>query len=223
MDVCVVLYRSDTRRVEPGLRPGDRLITVDNTIDNVGFAAGSNLAAARGSDELICFVNPDGDLTPECLDRLESALEDPSLVAVGPNLGRRMNQRLLDDGSPAFLSGCCLMVRRAAFERVGGFDERLFMYGEDVDLSWKLRRIGRLRRVEDAHYPHDWSDSSTRFASLHRNFRNHLVVMRRHTGDSGSSVMVRDAIHSFRRGHLATGAARLTGIADYAVRARGWA
>jgi GT2 family glycosyltransferase len=222
MDVCVVLYRSDTSRVEPGLRPGDRLIAIDNTSHNRGFAAGGNLAAARGSDDLICFVNPDGDLTSDCLDRLERALEDPSLVAVGPNLGRCMNQRLLDDGSPAFLSGCCLIVRRGAFEQVGGFDERLFMYGEDVDLSWKLMRIGRLRRVEDAHYPHDWSDSSRRFASLHRNFRNHLVVMRRHTGDSGTSVMVRDAVHSFRRRRLAHATARLTGIADYAVRARHW-
>ena len=114
VDVCVVLYRCDASRVEAGLRPGDRLIAVDNTRDNRGFAAGCNLAAARGSAELVCFVNPDGDLAAGCLDWLERAFEDPTLVAAGPNVGR-MNQALLEDGSPSFLSGCCLAVRRSAF------------------------------------------------------------------------------------------------------------
>jgi GT2 family glycosyltransferase len=221
VDVCIVLFRCDASRVEAGLRPTDRLIAVDNTHDNRGFAAGCNLAAAQGSDELICFVNPDGDLAEECLDRLEEAFEDPSLVAAGPNLGP-MNQPLLDDGSPAFLSGCCLVVRRSAFTSVGGFDERFFMYGEDVDLCWKLRGLGRIQRVEYAHFSHDWSETRKRFLSLHRHFRHHLVVMRRHRGAAGAGQMLRDASYSFRKRQLACGAARLTGVADYAIRARRW-
>jgi GT2 family glycosyltransferase len=221
MDVCTVLYRCDASRVEPGLRPGDRLIAVDNTFDNRGFAVGSNLAASRGSDELICFVNPDGELTPACLDALEAALEDPELVAVGPTIGEQ-DPPLLADGTPSFLSGCCLAVRRAAFEQAGGFDERFFMYGEDLDLSLKLRRFGGLRRVEAASFPHAHSETGQRFVSLHRNFRHHLVVMRRHRGAAGVQRMLRDASFSFRRGHLSCGAARLTGTADYLVRARRW-
>ena len=34
------------------------------------------------------------------------------------------------------------MYRRAAWEQTGGFDERLFMYLEDVDLAWRLRLLG---------------------------------------------------------------------------------
>jgi GT2 family glycosyltransferase len=222
MDVCVVLYRCDAKRVEAGLRPADRLIAVDNTHDNRGFAAGSNLAAGQGDAPLICFVNPDGDLAADCLERLERAFDDPSLVAAGANVGP-MNQALLEDGSPSFLSGCCLAVRRVAFERVGGFDERFFMYGEDVDLCWKLRRLGRLVRVEDARFDHDWSDTRKRFPSLHRHFRHHLVVMRRHRGAAGVGRMLRDAAHSLRRGRIAHGVARLTGTVDYAIRARRWA
>jgi N-acetylglucosaminyl-diphospho-decaprenol L-rhamnosyltransferase len=41
-----------------------------------------------------------------------------------------------------WLSGSCVMVRRSAFEEVGGFDESYFMYFEDVDLGYRLAKAG---------------------------------------------------------------------------------
>jgi N-acetylglucosaminyl-diphospho-decaprenol L-rhamnosyltransferase len=41
-----------------------------------------------------------------------------------------------------WLSGSCLLLRRAAFEEVSGFDERYFMYMEDVDLGDRLGKAG---------------------------------------------------------------------------------
>lgn len=41
-----------------------------------------------------------------------------------------------------------LLIRRAAFEQVGGFDERQWMYAEDLDLGWRLRRSGWATRYE---------------------------------------------------------------------------
>ena len=224
MDVCVVRYHSDEERIRPGLRPSDRLIVHDNTLRNLGFAGGANAAAREGTDALICFVNPDGDLTPECLDALESAFDDPGVVAVSAD-SSDWNPGPME--APDWLTGTCLAVRREAFEAVGGFDERLFMYQEDLDLSYKLKRLGRLVRT-DVCFAHDWRPHPS-LLNTHRSFRNYLVVSARHRTtmspehDGGSPRgMLRDAARSVRARQYWFVLPRITGTLDYLTRARRW-
>ena len=46
------------------------------------------------------------------------------------------------DGTADWVSGACFLVRRSLFERLGGFDERYFMFAEDMDLCWRARALG---------------------------------------------------------------------------------
>ncbi|THG36052.1 glycosyltransferase family 2 protein [Glaciibacter flavus] len=60
-----------------------------------------------------------------------------------------------------WLSGSCLLVRRSAFEQIGGFDEEFFMYFEDVDLGYRFGRAGwRNRFLPDAEVTHTGGHST---------------------------------------------------------------
>jgi GT2 family glycosyltransferase len=136
---------------------------------NHGFAAGCQLGAAATRAPLLLFLNPDAVPAPGCLDALRAcAAEQPGWGAwqalVTLEDGRRINtsgnlvhwlgfgwaaglgEPLERSGStPAevgFASGAAMVVRRHAWEATGGFDERYFMYGEDLDLSLRLRLAG---------------------------------------------------------------------------------
>lgn len=68
-----------------------------------------------------------------------------------------------------WLSGSCLLVRREAFEAIGGFDESYFMYFEDVDLGARLAKAGwRNLYVPDAVVTHTGAHSTTGHASAMR-------------------------------------------------------
>jgi GT2 family glycosyltransferase len=118
----------------------------DNTLDNVGFGRGHNANVARGCAPFVLLINQDCVLEPGVLEALvERAHADPPDVAAWEL--RQIPYEHPKTYDPVTLetvwvSGAAVLVRRSAFESVGGFDPRIFMYGEDVDLSWRLRAAG---------------------------------------------------------------------------------
>lgn len=68
----------------------------------------------------------------------------------------RQEDEEISERPVGWLSGSCLLMRRAAFDSVHGFDSRYFMYMEDVDLGDRLGRAGWLNvYVPDAEVTHD--------------------------------------------------------------------
>jgi N-acetylglucosaminyl-diphospho-decaprenol L-rhamnosyltransferase len=89
-------------------------------------------------------------------------------------------------------SGGAVLLRRAYLDDVGLFDERLFMYAEDADLSWRGARRGwRYRYVPTSvvRHVHRASSGGERTPLLdHLNRRNRLVVVTRHGGWRGATI-----------------------------------
>ena len=113
--------------------------------------------------------DPDGSVYP-------SARHQPSLIrggmhaVVGPvwksnpwTAAYRQERVELSERPVGWLSGSCLLLRRAAFDEVRGFDERYFMYMEDVDLGDRLHEAGWLNvYVPTAEILHDKGHSTGR-------------------------------------------------------------
>ncbi|MDQ3757126.1 MAG: glycosyltransferase family 2 protein [Actinomycetota bacterium] len=96
------------------------------------------------------IVDPDGTTypSPRLFPGLLDAVGHAFLGYVAPRNRFTRRYRLLDVDRdvPAadvdWVSGSCFLVRRRAWDALGGFDERYFMYAEDVDLCWRAHRAG---------------------------------------------------------------------------------
>lgn len=121
-------------------------VDVQRSGANVGFGRGHNANAARGDAPFVFVLNQDCVLEPGALERvMDAALAAASDVAawelrqIPYEHPKSYDPVTLDT---AWVSGAATLFRRAAFDAVGGFEPRIFMYGEDVDLSWRLRARG---------------------------------------------------------------------------------
>ncbi len=132
------------------------------------FSRLNNLAVARTSGEYLVFLNDDTEpRSPDWLRALEEHAQRPEVGAVGARLlypnGRIQHAgialgiggiaghpyRYAREGpagvrNVSAVTAACLMMRREAFDAVGGFDERLPVNSNDVDLCLRLRDRGYL-------------------------------------------------------------------------------
>ena len=128
---------------------------------NDGFGAGCNKGSWLGKGKFILFLNPDARIQPFSLASLVNEALQSSKEGFWGWEGMQYpvpHPRYCDPftGETSWCSGACFLVLRDAFEYVGGFDENLFLYGEDVELSWRLRSFGgKLKRVFESKFKHE--------------------------------------------------------------------
>lgn len=175
---------------------------------NIGFGAGSNLGVLDARAPYILFLNADVEVGPGWLEPLLDVLDrEPEVGAVGSVLREPTGEvqeygsvvgvdgwtRAWGDGAPLvnpdalfphdvdYASAACLLVRRRAFNEVGGFStEYGTAYYEDVDLAFLLRRAGWRVRVDPrssvVHQRHGSSDGKTAGELMEL---NHSTFLRR--------------------------------------------
>lgn len=134
---------------------------------NVGFARGCNVGAQKASGEYVFFLNPDTELkTRDTLKNMRDYMQlhpDVGLAAplfsdvndhneygvIGKDIATHYSgYKEVGDvfqslpGDIAWVCGAAMIMARAVFEKVGGFDQDYFLYSEDVDLCLRVRQAG---------------------------------------------------------------------------------
>jgi GT2 family glycosyltransferase len=196
---------------------GQRVQLIQNTV-NRGFAAGLNQAFAATRADAVMALNPDAQATPDAISELERVMrERPKAGAVGGDVNERYPPRDLPTwssivghnlGSPARAphahgedarqvgqpAAAAMLIRREAFDAVGGLDEGFFpAWYEDVDFCLRLRAAGwEIYFAPRARFLHDGGYSAKALgpkAFAEAYYRNQLRYAEKHFGRGGVSAI----------------------------------
>ena len=163
-------------------------VRVEHDPSNPGFGAGCNALASASNADFLVFLNPDTELVAwpwtEVNPPPTATVIGPVMVDSGPpgeHYGR--NFRIRDEIARSWLrrqprppdghgyvSGAAMLIERAAFERLGGFDPGFFLFYEDIDLCLRANEAGYPTIVEP-----DWSVRHARRHSTDERFGRALT------------------------------------------------
>jgi len=165
-----------------------------------GYGANQNAAFATATTPFFCVLNPDMRLKGNPFPYLLAGFHEERIAVVGPKIlspdgkeedsarkfptlgGLLAKLAGINDGTypcflgkeglnPDWLAGMMLLVRSETFRSIGGFDEKFFLYYEDVDLCARLRMLGheirQERSVEAIHDARRQSRRNPRFTCWH--------------------------------------------------------
>ena len=142
---------------------------------NLGFGAANDIGVKSSQGEYLFFLNNDTESPSDMLEKLIKFKKDKNLNIVGPRIvnakgidpldGSFLQLDVLASPGPGsrlfYVEGCSLIIGRDDFAKLGGFDEKYFMYSEDTDLCWRANLFGmRLGICEDTRLVHYGGGSS---------------------------------------------------------------
>jgi len=136
---------------------------------NLGYGAGNDYGIRKSNDEFILVTNVDAELYPDSLRQVvETAIVDePDVASWELRQTPYEHPKYYDPVTllTNWSSHACILMRRSAYLSVGGYDKNIFMYGEDVELSYRFRAHGwKLKYIPKAVILHhvDLTDSTLR-------------------------------------------------------------
>lgn len=169
-DCDVLLIDNASKDETLGLAGKFDFVKTINTGENLGFAKGVNFGAKKAKGDYLLFINPDTAYLSGTVDEMIKAFDEKTGVVGGKLVDSKgkaekscgkflgiwqtflltfgLDKALGGRFSPEkekyvdFVSGGLMMVRKSAFEKIGGFDANYFMYVEDMDLCYRMKKAG---------------------------------------------------------------------------------
>ena len=130
---------------------------------NLGFARANNQGAKLAQGDYLFFLNSDTTINQSILESFQFKFEqDKKIGIIAPKL-------ILKNGAEqpyafglhkltskiSWVSGAALVIRREVFLQIGGWEERFFMYFEDVDLCLQVLKNGyKVERLDSVTVTH---------------------------------------------------------------------
>lgn len=190
------------------LRSGQELKIIENK-ENLGFAEGNNVgvkyALENGADYVI-ILNNDTVVPKNFLNLFKNDAD-----IIGPVIKFKHEGKWVYDyggylnwwiGRPkhyelphytlnpsaytlSYLSGCCLLIKRKVFEKIGLFDERFFLYFEDLDFCLRAKKAGfKIALESKVVILHKLGGSVGRWSktAIWHNLRSNFIFISKHLG-----------------------------------------
>jgi len=173
LEVIVVDNASrDTVQLEKILKRSTLDIKFIKAVINKGYGAGNNIGIGSSSAPLIMIMNPDVRLLhPIFSEIVRNFSQDASLAIAGlqqyENTDRIKNHSfIISSPNPIKLilhkfavrlnyfnsalfcfSGACFVIRKSSFLQAGGFDNEIFLYGEESDLQYRVKKSADANKI----------------------------------------------------------------------------
>jgi GT2 family glycosyltransferase len=134
---------------------GDRIRVIPNQ-DNRGFSGGNNQGADVATGEFLFLLNNDTVIESTTMGHILSfCRENPKIGAVAPKLlnedgslqapGSMFGTWRFKKTSPVevpFIAGAAVMMKASVYAEMGGMDENLFFYNDDIDMCKQIQKLG---------------------------------------------------------------------------------
>ena len=168
---------------------------------NLGFGSGHHYAIQHLDDEFLIVSNVDTNFHSNTISGLwRAALADEADIASWEVRQWPYEHPKYYDPvtlETSWSSHACILLRKHAYDDVGGYDQRLFMYGEDVELSYRLRGKGwRLRYLPQVMITHfvDFEDTTSRPHQVSNSIAANVLLRYRY-GDVSRAIETERQLH----------------------------
>ena len=157
-------------------------VTCISNLKNGGYGQGNNIGVGASSGNIVMIMNPDVRWQHNGFRDIVNAFDDDQVIQVGftmmetstkegasysyasscsgflKSIGNTLAHKLhYFNSKKMYFSGACFAIRKEAFDAAGRFDERIFLYGEENDLHYRLLKKfpnGKIVYLQDITYFH---------------------------------------------------------------------